>query len=206
MQRWVTTLIGLAVALLPLWLVVRNFQAPKAIGRDPALLSGDAGSEHAATFAAPSPDAGLAAGSEDGGPLLLTDLLGSPLRADGGFAGAMPDGTPVPLLPFSAPRQVRFGVVLVTYAGAQPGPGSPHPSSRPKEEAHELADKLRAGAEKDFHAAVQQGDPGSSDDVGHVKLGILEPAPEYILFTLPVDGVGGPIETPRGYWVVKRLE
>ena len=46
----------------------------------------------------------------------------------------------------------------------------------------------------------------ASDDVGRVKLGVLEPAPEYVLFTLGIDGVGGPVDTPRGYWIVKRLE
>jgi parvulin-like peptidyl-prolyl isomerase len=66
--------------------------------------------------------------------------------------------------------------------------------------------KLAETAKQDFHAAVQQGDAGSSDDIGRVKLGILEPAPEYVLFTLPIDGVGGPVDTPRGYWIVKRLE
>jgi hypothetical protein len=39
-----------------------------------------------------------------------------------------------------------------------------------------------------------------------VRLGILEPAPEYVLFTLGVGAVGGPVDTPRGYWIVKRLE
>ena len=48
--------------------------------------------------------------------------------------------------------------------------------------------------------------PGSSDDLGRVKQGILEPAPEYVLFTMPVNAVGGPVETPRGFWIVKRLE
>ena len=53
---------------------------------------------------------------------------------------------------------------------------------------------------------MQQGDGGSSDDIGHIKLGVLEPAPEYVLFTLAVDAVGGPVDTPRGFWIVKRLE
>jgi parvulin-like peptidyl-prolyl isomerase len=69
-----------------------------------------------------------------------------------------------------------------------------------------LAERLAAGATRDFNAAVQQGDPGSSEDVGTVKQGILEPAAEFVLFSLPVDGIGGPVDTPRGYWVVKRLE
>jgi hypothetical protein len=89
---------------------------------------------------------------------------------------------------------------------AAPGTGETRPSPRSRADARALAEKLVAGAQQDFHAAVQQGDPGSADDVGHVKLGILEPAPEFVLFTLPVDGVGGPVETPRGFWIVKRLE
>jgi parvulin-like peptidyl-prolyl isomerase len=105
------------------------------------------------------------------------------------------------------PRQVRFGVVLVSYAGAQPSAaGSSRQPTRSKADAQALADKLMVTATTDFHAAVQQGDGGSSDDVGRVKLGVLEPAPEYVLFTLPVDGVGGPVDTPRGFWIVKRLD
>jgi hypothetical protein len=129
---------------------------------------------------------------------------------DGGAGGTMPDGSPVPPLPLGVPRSVRFGVVLVSYAGAQPSAaGGGRPVTRSKVEAKALADKLLTTAQQDFHAAVQQGDPGSSDDVGHVKLGVLEPAPEYILFTLSADAgveVGGPVDTPRGYWIVKRLD
>jgi parvulin-like peptidyl-prolyl isomerase len=36
--------------------------------------------------------------------------------------------------------------------------------------------------------------------------GVLEPALEYTLFTLPVGGVSDPLETPRGYWIAKRTE
>jgi parvulin-like peptidyl-prolyl isomerase len=119
----------------------------------------------------------------------------------------MPDGTPVPPLPLTVPRQVRFGVVLLSYAGAQPSAaGGSRPPTRSKPDAQALAEKILLTATQDFHAAVQQGDGGSSDDVGRVKLGVLEPAPEYVLFTLPVDGIGGPVDTPRGYWIVKRLE
>ena len=106
----------------------------------------------------------------------------------------------------NAPRQVRFGIVLVSYDGAQPSPASSRVATRSKSDARALAEKLFATAQQDFHAAVQQGDGGSSDDVGRVKLGILEAAPEYVLFTLPIDGVGGPVDTPRGFWIVKRIE
>lgn len=211
MQRWVTTLVGLAVVVLAVWLVARNFQPPKAIGHDPtphASASADGGA------LAASGDAGVGAtaggGGDDGGPLLLSDLLGGEPRMDGGAGGTMPDGTPVPPLPLGVPRSVRFGVVLVSYAGAQPSAaGGGRQPTRSKAEARALAEKLLATAQTDFHAAVQQGDPGSSDDVGHVKLGVLEPAPEYVLFTLKGDGgpdVAGPVDTPRGYWIVKRLD
>ncbi len=118
----------------------------------------------------------------------------------------MSDGTAVPPLPFNAPRQVRFGVVLVTYEGAQPSAAGRRPPTRTRADASDLAKRLAQTATKDFRAAVQEGDPGSSDDVGRVKVGILEPAPEYVLFTLAVDAVGGPVDTPRGFWIVKRLE
>jgi hypothetical protein len=209
MQRWLTTLVGLAVVGLAVWLVARNFQPPKAIGHDPtpraATSVQDAGTAAQLAAVGAGPSAG-----DDGGPLLLSDLLGSEPRMDGGAGGTMPDGTPVPPLPLSVARQVRFGVVLVSYAGAQPSAaGGGRAVTRSKSEALALAQRLAVTAQQDFHAAVQQGDPGSSDDVGHVKLGVLEPAPEYVLFTLSGDGgvaVGGPVDTPRGYWIVKRLE
>jgi hypothetical protein len=214
MQRWATTLLGLAVVLLAVWLVIRNFQPPKPIGRDPnppAAASADSGGALASSTAS---DAGAAAsaGGDDAGPLLLSDLLAVEPRMDGGAGGTMPDGTPVPPLPVGVPRQVRFGVVLVSYAGAQPSAsavGSGRPITRSKTEAKALAEKLLVTAQTDFHAAVQQGDPGSADDLGHVKLGVLEPAPEFVLFTLSPDsggGVGGPVDTPRGFWIVKRLD
>ena len=204
MQRWVTTLVGLAVVVLAVWLVVHDFKPPKAIGHDPnPPPSASAATDGGAPLALAG-DAG--GGFGEGGPLLLSDLLSEP-RMDAGVGGTMLDGTPVPGLPLTVPRQLRFGVVLVSYAGAQPSAGGgSRPSTRSKADALVLAQKLLPTAQQDFHAAVQQGDGGSSDDVGHVKLGVLEPAPEYVLFTLGVDGVGGPIDTPRGYWIVKRLE
>jgi hypothetical protein len=208
MQRWLSTLVGLAAVVVAVWLVAHNFRPPKAIGRDPgAQDGGDDGGRMLLARA----DGGFA--ELEAGSLLVGDLSVSEARVDGGAGTTMPDGTPVPPLPLSAPRQVRFGVVLVSYAGAQPSVTSPlsegrglRPATRSKAEARVLANRLAATAEQDFHAAVQQGDAGSADDVGRVKLGILEPAPEYVLFTLKVSGVGGPVDTPRGYWIVKRLE
>jgi hypothetical protein len=97
---------------------------------------------------------------------------------------------------------VRFGVVLVQYEGAEEAA----PKSRSKSEARALADKLASDAKSDFRGAVQRGDSGSSDDVGFVQRGVLEPGPELILFTLPVGGVSDVVDTPRGFWIAKRLE
>lgn len=199
MQRWVTTLVGVAIVGLAVWLVARSFHPPKPVGRDPKAIVDDDGGGLMFAYA----DGG---GVPESGPLLRADLAPFDSHPDGGPGTTMPDGLAVPPLPATAPRQVRFGVVLLSYAGAQPSAGGGRGATRSKADAKVLADKLRITAEQDFHAAVQQGDAGSADDVGRVKLGILEPAPEYVLFTLPVGGVGAPVDTPRGYWVVKRLE
>lgn len=201
MQRWVTTLIGFAVVAFAVWLVARDFHPPRAVGREP-----DGAADAGADAEAKSTAAESGSSAEDAETLLLSDLPLQDVRIDGGAGATMLDGTPVPPLPLAVPRQVRFGVVLVSYAGAQPSPAGSHPVTRSKADAKALAERLDVAAHDDFHAAVQQGDPGSADDIGAVRLGVLEPAPEYVLFTLPVAGVGGPVDTPRGYWIVKRLE
>lgn len=114
----------------------------------------------------------------------------------------MPDGSDPPPLPKTAPRRVRFGVVLVRYRGAQLAPSF----APTKEEALQLAQQLAKLAKDDFAAAVKSGDLGSTTDIGTVKRGILEPAIEYTLFTLPVGWVSEVVDTPRGYWVMKRLK
>jgi hypothetical protein len=208
MQRWITRVVGVAVVVFAVWMVARNVHAPQPIGR--LELGTDAGEDDGGGILTAYGDAAAApaaASADDGGaPLFLTDLLlpGSP--GDAAVGSTLADGTPVPPLPRAAPRQVRFGVVLVSYAGTQPSAGGPRRAARSRAEARTLADKLLETARQDFHAAVREGDPGSADDLGQVKTGILEPAPEFVLFTLPVGGVGGPVDTPRGYWIVKRLE
>jgi hypothetical protein len=209
MERWATTLVGFAAVVLAVWLVAHNYRPPTPIGHDPnAHASPDAGPDeaHAPMFALA--EAGASTAGDDSGPLLLSDLVAveTERRVDAGVGAAMPDGTPVPMLPLDAPREVRFGVVFVSYTGAQPSVAGGKPASRSRADAKALAARLLATAQQDFHAAVQQGDAGSSDDVGRVRRGVVEPAPEFVLFTLPVDGVGGPVDTPRGYWIVKRLE
>jgi hypothetical protein len=197
MPRWAPTLVGIAIVALAVWLVGRDFHAPKPGGTPSDRVSIDA---------QPGSGGAVMGSRGDGGESMATSLVGSLLLSDAGPGGVLFDGAPVPPLPLNAPRQLRFGVVLVSYAGAQPGANGEHPSTRPRPDAKELAARLAATAQHDFRAAVQQGDSGSADDIGTVKVGVLEPAPEYVLFTLPVDGVGGPVDTPRGYWIVKRLE
>ena len=208
MQRRITTIVGLAVVALALWIALRDMHAPKPTGKAPLSRGAHDGGDDDDSGLLFAYDEG-GAPTEDGGLALLGDLsnfAATLLRADGGVGTTMPDGLPVPPLPLTAPRQLRFGVVLVTYAGAQPSTNGLRPQTRSRADAKILAERLATAAQQDFHAAVQQGDSGSSDDVGRVKQGILEPAPEYVLFSLPVDAVGGPVETPRGYWIVKRLE
>jgi hypothetical protein len=113
----------------------------------------------------------------------------------------MPDGSDPPPLPKTAPRRVRFGLVLVRYQGAQLAPSF----APAKDEALRHAQLLAQVAKDDFAAAVKSGDVGSTTDIGTVKRGILEPAIEYVLFTLPVGWVSEVVDTPRGFWVMKRL-
>jgi hypothetical protein len=104
-------------------------------------------------------------------------------------------------LPPGAPKSVGFGVVLVTYAGAQFAPERP----RSKQQAKELAEQLLELAKKDFPAAVKKGDRGSTTDAGHIPRGVLEAGIEHALFSLEKGAVHDiPLETPRGYWIVRR--
>ncbi len=201
MRRWISISVGAAAVALAIGVTAKGFHAPSVSGSDTSGRSGDAGvigdvPTHPQTSSSGSVGARL-----DG----LVDPSTDTFRGDSGTS-VLGDGTPVPSLPLSAPRQVRFGVVLVSYSGAQPELNGARPATRSRADAKLLAEKLVVAAAQDFHAAVQQGDPGSADDVGTVKLGILEPAAEYVLFSLAVDGIGGPVDTPRGYWIVKRLE
>jgi hypothetical protein len=90
----------------------------------------------------------------------------------------------------------------LTYEGAQFAPRR----ARSKAEALALAKDIVAKAEQSFVDAVKLGDPGSLADAGSIGRGILERSIEYRLFTLEKGKVfPDPVETPRGYWVMKRL-
>lgn len=114
-----------------------------------------------------------------------------------------PDGGKVPELPASAPAKVGFGAVIFAYQGAQ---GAPR-DARTKEEARKKAIETIELAQKDFAAAVAKGDHGSTTDAGRLPRGVIEPPIEYYLFTLEKGKVHpDPIDTPRGFWVVRRNE
>jgi hypothetical protein len=158
---------------------------------------------------APSPDAGardghMASLGGEGG-MLDDPLFAFDLDPDGGLHGGPASASsvePAALLPSGSPKMVRFGVILIQYRGAQQAP----PTSRSKDEAFALARSIAEAARTDFKAQVSKGDPGSMEDAGRIPRGVLEPASEYALFTLSAGGVSDPIDTPKGYWIVKRIE
>lgn len=114
-----------------------------------------------------------------------------------------PDGSPLPELPADAPKRVKLGVALFAYEGAQ-GLGK---KGRNREAALELARKALATHGADFAKVVAEGDPGSAADIGWVKRGILERRAESAVFRLRVgEALSEPVDTPRGYWVARRVE
>ena len=193
MQRWLSILLGLAAVTVAVLLTAQGISTWRPPHR--AVDGGDAETADAT----PAIVADLSDAEAPSLPLFPTP---AEPRRDGGVGFRMPNGSEVPPLPDTAPRQVRFGVVLVTYLGAELA----SPTARSKHDAQELAQKLAADAKTDFHAAVRRGDDGSADDVGRMQRGVLEPVAEYVLFTTPAGGITDPIDTPRGYWIAKRIE
>lgn len=106
------------------------------------------------------------------------------------------------VLPSDAPRHVKIGVVLIGFVGAEGAP----PNARTKIRARAMADQLGQEARTDFHRAVTAGDPGSADDIGRLPRGVLDPRTEVAVFALSKGEISDVLETPRGYWIVKRLE
>ena len=141
----------------------------------------------------------LPSADRDAGDGWLDEPPLATLLRDGGFGL---EGDASTALPSTAPKIVRFGVILVQYRGAQ----GASPTARTKGDALPLARSIAEVAKVDFKAAVAKGDTGSTDDAGRMPRGVLEPGPEYTLFTLERGGVSDPIDTPRGFWIVKRIE
>lgn len=112
----------------------------------------------------------------------------------------LPSGAPV--LPADAPKRVKFGVVLFAYRGAEGAPSD----ARPKSEALAKAKALLEEARTDFAATVKKGDRGSTADAGTMPRGVLDPNLEFTIFTLKKGEVAEPVDTPRGFWLVRRNE
>lgn len=197
MQRSTALLYTLFFAGAVAFVVVQS--GPK--GRSAPSAPADAGVQ-ADADAGPSAEMedGADAGDGDAGLIVEDTNKEREVRTDAGVT--LLSGEAPPGLPTDAPKKVRFGVVLVQYRGAQGAP----PTARTREAALALAQELTETAKTDFKAAVSKGDKGSTDDLGYIPRGVLEPAPEYELFSLPKGGVSGPVDTPRGFWIVRRIE
>ena len=200
-QGWASIVLGAAVVLLVGWLTMDQLSRTHIHaepldggvdgGSSGASSSADAGSSTTASVM----DAGSPTGTGSTGALDTT--------GDGGFslaglnvlldAGAMPSG---------APRSVRLGVVLVQFAGAEGAPSS----ARAKPDALKHALELAEQARTDWKGAVKAGDSGSSDDIGRIPRGVLDHSTELVVFSLEKDGISEPLETPKGYWIVRRVE
>jgi hypothetical protein len=199
MQKWS----ALVLAVVTVAAVVLVFkERPHAGGPTPAPTT---------SASAAAPDAGIAdagarpadAGApEDAGTASPDENPADPAMPTSDAGATLIDGTPAPGLAGDAPKTVVFGVILVQYKGAQGAP----PSARSREAALELAKQLADEAKKDFKATVPKGDKGSQENAGRMPRGMIEPAPEYVLFSLPKDGVSDPVDTPRGFWIVHRIE
>jgi len=195
MQRTTSVTVGLlfvaavaAVAVLGL----RPKREPEPASRPHASATANASAN-----LAPSASALPSAGSPDSDAV----VAGEPMVTEG-FEN-FPDGGKVPELPASAPARVGFGAVIFTYRGAQNAPSD----ARSKEEARKKAAETIELAQKDFAAAVAKGDKGSTTDAGRLPRGVIEPPIEYVLFTLEKGKVHlEPLDTPKGYWVVRRNE
>lgn len=189
MQRWTAIAAGGFLLVMIGALVLKG--GHRGILND--IAKGDAGRENTVD-AKHIPEAGI------------DDPLWAELESDAGTTLAATltasDAEAAAPLPTGSPKMVRFGVILVQYRGAQLAPAS----ARPKDEALSLARSIAEAARTDFKSQVSKGDPGSMEDAGRIPRGVLEPAAEYALFTMAPGGVSDPVETPRGFWIVKRIE
>ena len=194
MQRW-TAILFAALFLAASFAVV----LAKVSSNSPDVSGADAGADAALGLDA-------AGGASQGGALEDADVAagagGDGPSPDAGVGRKLLSGEEPPALAAEAPKSVVFGVILVQYKGAQ----GALPTTRPREVALELAKQLATEAAQDFKAAVAKDDKGSMENAGRIPRGVLEPAPEYVLFSLPKGGVSDPVDTPRGFWIVQRIE
>ncbi len=190
MQRNVTIALALAVVVLAVLLAVKSMPHAESVAVIDAGVAVDAA-------VAPVIDAATIAVDDS-----TSDTAPTATATGDGGAFHLADGTIVQPLGPKAPKHVRFGVVLVVYEGAQGAPAK----ARSKSDAMTIATKLAESAKTDFAGAVHSGDDGSAPDIGVVDRNILEPTSEAVLFALPVGGTSGVVDTPRGFWIVKRID
>ena len=189
MQKWTAVL---------LFVLVVGFGATLFVAPRPKATSdaADGGVDGAAAMLAGDDDAGAAPDGAAVEPVAQLSDAGSTLL----------DGQLAPGLPGSAPRKVTFGAILVQYRGAQLAP----PTARAKDAALDLAKEIAADAKQDFKAAIakaaEKGVKDASENYGQIEKGFLEPAPDFVLFSLPKGGVSDPVDSPRGYLIFKRIE
>jgi hypothetical protein len=201
MQRWTALLFVLLVTGTVVLVVTEGGKHPAPT--KPAATASDAGAP-SASASAPAASASAAAADEpvdlDAGD--LTEPSGDTVEHVDAGGTVLLTGEAPPPLPAGAPKTVTWGVVLVTYRGAQGAPAT----ARPRDAALSMAKEIAELAKTDFKAAVAKGDKGSLENAGKMPRGVLEPAPEYVLFSLEKGDVGGPVDTPRGFWIVRRIE
>jgi hypothetical protein len=183
-QRWLSILLGAAVIAVMGWITLNQSERrPHA--------------QHEADAAAPMPEASATATVTEP---QVPAIAAKPADLDAGLSLVF--STDAGAMPTDAPRTVKLGVVLVQYLGAE-GASS---SARSKKDALAYAQKLAGDAKTDWTGAVRNGDSGSSEDIGRIPRGVLDPATEVAVFSLAPGEVSGVLETSRGYWIVKRAE
>jgi hypothetical protein len=185
-QSWASIVVGAAVVFIVGWMTVEASGPPHNVKKvAEAGVAAPASAASSAPVTADMTTDGGAAGDLDGGLFLSSLSLGD--------AG---------ILPTSGPRRVKLGLVFVQFAGAEGAPAS----ARAKKDAAAIAERLGQEAKSDFSHAVSGGDTGSSPDIGWMPRGVLDARTEAAVFALGTSEVSEVLETPRGYWIVKRLE
>jgi hypothetical protein len=192
-QRWISVLVGVGVLFICGWMTYEATNPRPLIKKE----------NEAGVASSSSSSSSAGGGSEGGGPVIAIDDS-TPRDLDSGLflpsisLGDAAAGT----LMAGAPRHVKMGVVLVNFQGAEGAPTS----ARGKREALTIAERLAQEAKTDFHKAVTGGDSGSSDDIGRIPRGVLDPRTEGAVFALSAGEVSDVLETPKGFWIVKRIE
>lgn len=192
MRGWQGVVFSLAVVAA----VAALFLSPRH-GAPALAASGSAG---AASAGASSAAPGLASAGATPHAPAPGEPPAEAVESDAG--GTLPGGQAPPALAAAAPQTVKFGVIVVGFKGAQGG----STAQRSRDEAEKLAKQLAEEAKKDFKAAIAKGDKESLEDAGRMYRNMLEPAPEYVLFSLGKGEISEPVETPRGFWILKRID